>query len=87
MSRSSAPAERGSTVSLDMSTARSNMTVRVVSLHSPEAGESRVAGTPSERVALVAVLSADLWARTKQPLPVYDRATMPLSVARLSKRR
>ncbi len=63
-----------------MSTARRNMTVRVVSLHSPEAGDSRVAGTPSERVALVAVLSADLWAHTRAPLPVYERAAMPVTV-------
>ncbi len=63
-----------------MSTARRNMTVRVVSLHSPEAGDSRVAGTPSERVALVALLSADLWAHTLAPVPVYERATMPVTV-------
>ncbi len=63
-----------------MSTARGNMTVRVVSLHSPEASDSRVAGTPSERVALVAVLSAQLWARTNAPLPVYERAAMPVTV-------
>jgi hypothetical protein len=63
-----------------MTTDRRNMTVRVVSLHGPEAGDSRVAGTPSERVALVAVLSADLWAHTRAPLPVYERTTMPVTV-------
>ncbi len=63
-----------------MTTDRRNMTVRVVSLHSPEAGDSRVVGTPSERVALVAVLSADLWAHARAPLPVYERTTMPVTV-------
>jgi hypothetical protein len=63
-----------------MTTDRRNMTVRVVGLHSPEAGDSRVAGTPSERVALVAVLSADLWALTRAPLPMYDRTSMPVTV-------
>lgn len=65
---------------LRMSTAPRNLTVRVVSLRSPEAGDIHVAGTPSKRVALVAVLSADLRARTKAPLPVYTRAAMPLTV-------
>lgn len=63
-----------------MTTDRSNMTVRVVSLHSPEAGDSRVTGTPSERVALVGVLSAYLWVRTQQRLPDYERAAMPVRV-------
>ncbi len=63
-----------------MSTARRNMTVRVVPLRSPEAGDGRVGGTPSERVSLVSVLSADLWARTQQPLPSYERAAMPVCV-------
>jgi hypothetical protein len=63
-----------------MSTDRRNMTVRLVSLHSPEAGDSRVAGTASERVALVAVLSADRWALTHAPLPGYERAAMPVTV-------
>lgn len=71
-----------------MPAARRNMTVRVVSLHSLEAGGSRVAGTPSERVALVGVLSADLWARTQRPLPSYERAEMPVCVvARQANRR
>lgn len=56
------------------------MTVRVVSLRSSEASDCRVSGTPSERVALVGVLSADLWARTQQPLPSYARAAMPVRV-------
>lgn len=63
-----------------MTADRRNMTVRVVSLHSPEAGDSRVTGTASERVALVGVLSADLWARTQERLPTYERAAMPVRV-------
>ena len=61
-----------------MSTARRNMTGRLVPLRSVEAGDSRVGGTPSERVALVAVLSANLWVLSQQPLPVYDRAGIPV---------
>lgn len=56
------------------------MTVRMVPLRSREASECRVAGTPSERVALVGVLSAELWAHTQQPLPGYERTAMPVSV-------
>lgn len=63
-----------------MSIARRNMTVRVVPLRSLEASDSRVAGTPSERIAMVGVLSADLWARTQRPLPVYERVAMPVRV-------
>jgi hypothetical protein len=59
---------------------RANMTVRVMPLASPEAGDSRVGGTPSERVALVRTLSAAMWARTQRPLPTYQRATMPVTV-------
>ncbi|MDA1081367.1 MAG: hypothetical protein O2973_06760 [Gemmatimonadetes bacterium] len=59
------------------------MTARVVALNSPEAGESRVGGTPAERVALVVELSAMLWARTGKPLPDYTRGTMPIVVTTL----
>jgi len=65
-----------------MSSARRSMTVRVVPLRSSEAGDSRVAGTISERVALVGVLSEALWAQTGQPLPDYDRSTMPVRLLR-----
>ncbi len=61
-----------------MATDRRDMTVRVVPLHSPEAGDSRVGGTVAERVALVGTLSEALWARTHRPLPTYTRATMPV---------
>lgn len=56
------------------------MTVRVVPLRSPEAGDSRVGGTPSERLSLVGVLSAEVWARTQRPLPTYARAAIPVCV-------
>ena len=57
---------------------RSDMTGRVVPLRSREAGDARVAGTPAERIALVAKLSREAWALTGRPLPSYTRATMPV---------
>ena len=65
---------------------RRNMTVRVVLLRSREAGDSRVGGTVAERVSLVGVLSADVWARTHRPMPTYTRATMPVVVTTLNAR-
>jgi hypothetical protein len=62
------------------------MTVRIVSLHSPEASDSRVGGTVAERVALVASLSEQLWKLTRRPLPVYTRATMPIVLSSLGAR-
>ena len=61
-----------------MPTDRREMTARVVPLRSPEASDSRVGGTGADRVALVAQLSAALWARSQRPLPSYTRATMPV---------
>jgi hypothetical protein len=58
------------------------MTVRIVSLHSPEASDSRVGGTVAERLALVTGLSEKLWA----PLPVYTRGTMPIVLSSLGAR-
>ena len=54
------------------------MTARVVRKGSPEAGDARVAGTVAERLALVAELSAMMWASTRRPLPSYTRETMPV---------
>jgi hypothetical protein len=62
------------------------MTVRIVSLHSPEAGDSRVGGTMAERVALVTSLSEKLWELTRRPLPVYTRGTMPIVLSSLGAR-
>lgn len=65
---------------------RREMTVRVVPLHSREAGDARVGGTAADRVALVAKLSEALWARTRRPLPTYTRATMPVEITSLRTR-
>jgi hypothetical protein len=64
-----------------MPTNRSRMTVRVVPLRSPEAGEARVGGTAAERLELVARLSESSWALTRRPLPSYSRATMPIVIS------
>lgn len=62
-----------------MATDRRDMTVRVVPLGSPEAGDSRVGGTATDRVTLVGTLTEALWARTRRPLPTYTRDTMPVA--------
>ena len=62
------------------------MTVRLVPLHSREAGDARVGGTATERLALVIQLSEMLWARTGRPLPKYTRATMPVTISPLGAR-
>ncbi len=63
------------------------MTARLVPLHSSEAGEAVVGGTAAERLALVIELSETSWVRTRQPLPEYTRATMPVAISRLGARR
>lgn len=63
-----------------MANPRREMTARVVPLTSREAGESRVGGTPAERLALLTELSSSAWALTGRPLPTYTRATMPISI-------
>ncbi|CAN5325304.1 hypothetical protein BH23GEM2_BH23GEM2_20280 [soil metagenome] len=65
-------------------TRKSAVQARVVPLTSPEASDAFVAGTPSERIALVAELSRRAWALTGQPLPSYTRATMPVRVVTLA---
>lgn len=62
------------------------MTVRVVPLHTREAGDARVGGTAAERLVLVAKLSEMLWERTRQRLPTYTRATMPVVITTLRAR-
>lgn len=66
-----------------MKTPHNQMTARVVSLDSAEAGDGRVGGTIAERIAVVSTLSAELWNRTGQPLPVYTRSTLPIVITRL----
>ena len=60
------------------------MTVRVVPLASPEAGDARMGGTVAERVAAVAVLTELAWTTAKRPLPTYTRATMPVVLTTLA---
>ena len=69
-----------------MGTNRRDMTVRIVPLASLEAGESRVGGSVTERVALVSAQSASLWLRTGRALPEYTRASMPVLVTPLGHR-
>jgi hypothetical protein len=69
-----------------MTNSRPDMTVRIVSLHSLEASDSRVGGTAAERIALVTSLSEQLWALTRRPLPVYTRGTMPIVLSPLGAR-
>lgn len=64
-----------------------SMTGRVVPLKSREAGDARVAGTPAERIALVARLSSEAWALTGRPLPSYTRATIPVRILTLRESR
>lgn len=59
------------------------MTARVVSLHSAEASDATVGGTPEERLALVARLSETSWTLTGRPRPEYTRSTMPVVVTTL----
>ena len=62
---------------------RSHMTARVVSLSSDEAGDARMGGTPDERVAAVALLTAEAWRLAGREVPSYTRATMPIAVSTL----
>jgi hypothetical protein len=62
---------------------RHDMTVRIVSLHSREAGDARVGGPIEERLALVAELSNRSWALTRKTTPRYTRKTIPFRVTTL----
>lgn len=61
----------------------SRMTARVVPLRSAEAADPRMGGTVDERVAAVAVLTMEAWRLAGRPLPVYSRATIPVTVSTL----
>jgi hypothetical protein len=63
---------------------RSGMTVRIVPLHSEEAGDGRVGGTATERLVLMSDLSRRVWALSKRPLPSYTRRTMPVKLTSLA---
>jgi hypothetical protein len=64
---------------------RSRVTVRVVSLGSREAGDSRMGGTVEERLAVVAELTELGWTLAKLPRPTYTRATIPVVITTLAK--
>jgi hypothetical protein len=61
----------------------SRITARVVPLTSDAAGDARMGGTPDERVAAVAELTAEAWRLAGLPLPNYSRATMPIVLTTL----
>ena len=63
---------------------RKQMTARVVRLDSDDAGDARVAGTPTERLSILADLSRRMWELTQRPLPAYTRKTMPVKVTTLA---
>ena len=63
---------------------RSAMTVRIVPLGSNEAGDSRVGGSPAERLALVRELSQRMWELTGHPLPSYARKNIPVKLTTLA---
>ncbi|HET7602414.1 MAG TPA: hypothetical protein VFK36_05310 [Gemmatimonadales bacterium] len=54
------------------------ITVRVVPLGSPEAGDSHLGSTASERLGMLAELSRLAWAASGRPFPQYQRETMPI---------
>jgi hypothetical protein len=66
-----------------MSADRRHMTARVVPLTSDEASDPRMGGSIDERVAAVAVLSAEAWRLAGRPLPTYSRQTMPVRIRAL----
>ena len=59
------------------------MTFRRSDLRSADAAESRVAGTITERLALVPTLSLAAWANGRKPLPSYERSRMPVRIVKL----
>lgn len=67
-----------------MGSDRTRMTARVVPLRSDAAGDGRVAGTPAERLELLAELSRRMWALTGRPRPSYDRGAMPVKLTTLA---
>lgn len=67
-----------------MKNERENMTVRIVPLRSQEAGDARVGGSISERLALVAELSRRSWMFTGRPAPEYKREDIPFRLTTLS---
>ena len=60
------------------------MTARVVPLENDDAGDGRVAGSATQRLAILADLSRRMWALTGRPYPSYTRATMPVKITTLA---
>lgn len=60
------------------------MSVRIVPLRSPEAGDARVGGSITERLALLAELSQRSWALTGKTTPSYSREAMPFRLTTLA---
>ena len=67
-----------------MKSDRRNMTVRIVPLHSQEAGDARVAGSVSERLVLLAELSQRNWTLTGKTTPPYTRKVIPFRLTTLA---
>jgi hypothetical protein len=67
-----------------MKSDRHNMTVRIVPLHSQEAGDARVGGTVTERLALVTELSRRSWTLTRKSTPSYTRKDIPFRLTTLA---
>ncbi len=63
------------------------MSVRVVPLRSSEASDPRMGGTIAERVAAVALLSAEAWRLAGRSLPSYTRETIPVMLTTLEDHR
>ncbi|HEV8600108.1 MAG TPA: hypothetical protein VGQ69_12160 [Gemmatimonadales bacterium] len=63
---------------------RRRMTVKLVPLQSPEAGDGTVGGTIAERLTLVDELSRRMWELTKRPLPTYTRSAIPFRLSSLA---
>jgi hypothetical protein len=67
-----------------MESDRHNMTVRIVPLNSQDAGDARVGGTVTERLALIAELSRRSWGLTGITTPTYARQVIPFRLTTLA---
>lgn len=56
--------------------------VRIRRLQDPDSGDLSSELDRDQRVALVWELSRRMWELTGRPVPRYDRATMPVRIAR-----
>jgi hypothetical protein len=65
-----------------MTRPRSDITIKVVPLHSDAAGDAHVGGTAAERLAMVTELTLLGWELSGRDLPSFTRANMPMQVFR-----